>query len=159
MSLSEGTIVKTLKFTLGSAEFGEVDHTFFYADKTDNKFKLMGITAPPTNNTNTKYPGCKKFSLATARCFECDPAPWSLNETSHNCTQNATTTPPTNSTANGNNIPGVDLTKLEFLDSSHYTIDIGSIEVNRALITFKQFGEANPFEKEAYIKGMVENYP
>lgn len=52
---------------------------------------------------------------------------------------------------NGNNIPGVNLNKLIFLDPKKFDIDIAESSDSRALIEFRNLGSASNEEKQKYI--------
>ena len=147
-SLKNGTVFQTFNQGTNSAEFGDIDNAFYYISGARNLLRSIAITPPPFDTSQN--PNCSTFSYTIEGCVTCKQN-FTLSA-ARQCTAS------TNNTAllnNGNNVPGIDLSAVNFINSANYSVEIGTGESSRALITFNGIDGMNEFEKETYIRDLI----
>ena len=58
---------------------------------------------------------------------------------------------------NGNNIPGLDLSKLIYLPSDKYSVDLMRLELDQVTVRFSSLKKVSMEEREAYVRNMIRN--
>lgn len=159
-NLKDGSILKFLPVKITSAEFGELDNFMYYGDDTNNEYRYLGIY-PPLDESK-KFVNCSNYIYGIGRCGQCQagykihsfgsciPINPDNNPNNQNQTQN---------NFNGNNIPGLDLVKLdkngEFLNPQAYGASVATIDDRRTMIDFNQLASRPVNQRQKYLQNLA----